>query len=130
MMYGDKISQVKEKIVEYLEETVDHRGVERLNDIYVDMVKDLSEAEKNCCEAEYYKAMTETMANKVTQGGDAYMEHGYRSAMPKSMRRTQADASHVDMDELIEYVRSSVQSANPDEREDIRKELKGVLGFR
>lgn len=61
----EKICELKKQLLEFLEATVEERGLhcmeaEETGEV-VDMIKDLADAEKNCQKAEYYKKIVEAM---------------------------------------------------------------------
>lgn len=61
----EAIRETKDQILEKMQQTIDERGIERMDVAEVgklaDAVKDMAEAEKACWEAEYYRAVTEAM---------------------------------------------------------------------
>lgn len=61
----EKICELKKDLLEFLNETVDERGLhcmdtEETGEV-VDMIKDLADAEEKCWKAEYYKKIVEAM---------------------------------------------------------------------
>jgi hypothetical protein len=61
----EQISDTKNQLLDKMQQTIDERGIERMDVAEVgklaDAVKDMAEAEKACWEAEYYRAVTEAM---------------------------------------------------------------------
>ena len=111
------------------------------------MVKDLTEAEKSCWEVEYYRSVTEAM-----EGGSGYMsgnqmgyngmsgaqggnrggnsrngsqggsQRGYRDSMGRYARRGYG----MGYQEHIDALRMELQNADPQERERIMNEIRGM----
>lgn len=71
----DKIYNIKAKVLEHMEKAV---GEQRMDTdeigMLADVVKDLSEAEEKCWEAEYYKSVTKAMGEQSMgyEGGMGY----------------------------------------------------------
>ena len=61
----DKLCEMKEKLVEFVESHISGEGLSMLDTRElgeaIDMIKDLADAEKNCWEACYYKSVVEAM---------------------------------------------------------------------
>ena len=123
----ETIYEIKNKALQQLQRDVADKGVERIDGQMVDVVKDLAEAEKACWEAEYYRAVTEAMEGK--QGYSAgYEPMGYtqaRDSMGRYARRGYS-MGHAD---ALEGVRVAMQSAQPEERERMKQELRGMFGM-
>lgn len=64
----EAIYDLKNQLLEQMEQDVQERGIERLDKEKVDMVKDLAEAEKSCWEAEYYRSVAEAMEGQSGYG--------------------------------------------------------------
>lgn len=134
------IKQLKDTLLEQLEKDVAERGAERLDPDMVDMVKDLADAEKSCWEAEYYRAVTETMGGGSgygsgygNQGGSGYRrgydESGGRSGWANQYgrgysRRGYGSMGHADS---VEGIRNIMMTASPEEKERMRAELRTML---
>ena len=132
----DKIYDIKNKLLEHIEKEMGERGPERLDGDMVDMVKDLAEAEKCCWEAEYYRAVTDAMESRGympeamghyygmgydgqdMRGGNS-TRRGYRDSMGRYARR----GYHEEM----ESVRQAMETASPEEREKMKRELRQML---
>lgn len=60
-----KISNIKDKLINYLDDALSSGGIECIQhedlDSIADAIKDLSESEKECWEAKYYEAVVEAM---------------------------------------------------------------------
>lgn len=70
------IYDLKNQLLEEMERETKERGIERLDKERVDMVKDLACAEKDCWEAEYYRAVTEAMEGQSGYDGMANSQMG------------------------------------------------------
>lgn len=110
----EKIKELKDNILDQLEQDVQEKGPNRIDPKMVDMVKDLAEAEKACWEAEYYMTVTEAMGEGSmgyeemesmgyaqggqgggggNQGGSGYREgQGYRRGYRRGYRGQQRDS--------------------------------------
>lgn len=129
----EKISEDKNKILEYMGKTIDKYGPDKMNVEEVgklaDAIKDMAEAEKACWEAEYYRSVTEAMESSGYmpegmgyQGGQGRM--GYnpnRDSMGRYSRGRRG--YHEGMDGL----RADMQAASPEEREKMKRELRQIL---
>lgn len=131
------IYDLKNQLLEQLEKDVSERGIDRLDKEKVDMVKDLAEAEASCWKAEYYRSVTEAMDGNgmgydggsqgagMQQGpssyGMGYRASGRGSANQYGWRR--GYSMGYDLDGL----RMAMQSADPQERERMRRELQQML---
>lgn len=80
-----RIKRMKDKLIEEAQsrlQNMDGGSIEQMGQI-IDMIKDLSEAEKSCLEAEYYDSVIDAMENGQRygyddQGGNAGGRQGYR----------------------------------------------------
>ena len=126
----DRIMNLKADVIERLEKLVDERGLERMDaKELVDAVKDLSEAEYNCSVVDAmgsYGYMPED-----AMGYDGRMgRSGYRDPMGRYSTRTNRRRGyrmgHMD---AIENLREEMQSASAEEREQLKQELRQMLGM-
>ena len=139
----DKIMDAKKRVLEYMDKTGEKYGPDRLDvaeyEKLADIVKDLSEAEKACWEAEYYQSVTEAMDSQGYmpemgmgyngRGGSQGMQgqgmqggrSGYRDSRGRFARR--GYGYHQDMESL----REQMQEAAPAEREKMTRELRQML---
>lgn len=77
----EEIKKTKDMFLAQMEQLVNERGVGRVDvkmmGEYADIVKDMAQAEKDCWQAEYYRAATESMqrgsAAGYAQGGGGRM---------------------------------------------------------
>lgn len=142
------IKETKDTVLERLDKSINEKGPERMNvqevGMLADVVKDLAEAEKACWEAEYYRSVTEAMEDGSmgydegmgysrqggTQGGQRSGSRGdyrmgYRGQPRDSMGRYTSRGYHGDP---MEDVREMMETADPTERERIRKRLREMAG--
>lgn len=120
----DKIYEIKNRILEQLAQDVQAKGVERLDDKMVDMVKDLAEAEKNCWKAEYYRAVTEAMDGKSGYQG----MHGYQAMQDRQgQRRGYGNMNRMGHTDMVESVRMAMQGMDPAERDRMREQLRAAM---
>jgi len=129
------ISEDKNRILEYMGKSLEKYGPDKMNVDEIgklaDAVKDLAEAEKACWEAEYYRSVTEAMDGQgytpdmmgyQGQGGQGRM--GYNRNRDSMGRYTSGRRGyHEGMDGL----RAEMQSATPEEREKMKRELRQML---
>lgn len=142
----DKIYQAKAKVLERIDRSIAERGTDRMDiqemGMLADIVKDLSEAEQACWEAEYYKSISQAMAGghgyvptssgrvQPAMGYDAgrmasggYMPEGpsgYRDAMGRYATRPGYD---------MQGLRDAMASAPAEERAQLERELRQMLGM-
>ena len=129
-----KIYELKNRLLEQIEKDVAESGVERMDGEMVDMVKDLAKAEKDCWEAEDYRAVTQAMG-----GQSGYMPDGmgYRDAMGRYAkagwqnqygsgyrRGYDGMSGHGD---AVEGIRNIMSMATPEDKERIRAELRSMM---
>jgi len=136
----EAIKSNKDALLKRLEQVINEKGPERMNvqeaGMLSDQIKDLAEAEKACWEAEYYRAVTDAM-----EGPSGYMPEGMgyqpmnrgrmgynrnRDSMGRYASRRGYDGSYG-YHEHMEDIRSEMQSASPEEREKMKRELRQML---
>lgn len=139
----NKICELKDKLLERVENDMQERGVERIDvkemGELIDMVKDLAEAEGSLWEAEYHrevvKAMKEssgysttTNSNPASGGGNmgygnqgGNMRQGYGMSNP----RQGYGMGHHD---LIDKLGEEFKGMNPEERMMMRNKVLSTLG--
>lgn len=145
----EQISDIKNQILEKMQQTVDERGIERMDVAEVgklsDAVKDMAEAEKACWEAEYYRAVTEAMedgsmgyeddmvydgnmGNRGRQGGSGYRRgrRGYRGQQRDSMGRytRRGYRGRYGHDDMMQDIKDMLMSADPQEKEQLKQKLR------
>lgn len=149
----DKIYGIKNQLIQEAEKTIAERGIERLEGDKIDMIKDLAEAEKACWEAEYYRTVAEAMkegkSGYPAQGGQSTMggqssggRSGYGAGTGSSAGYPSTGRMMVDYEtmrhgyampsghtEIMEPLRMALQSADPDEREHLRNEVRSMMGM-
>ena len=126
------VKENKDRVLEYMRTLMDKYGKDKMavDEVYklADIVKDLAEAEKECWEAEYYRAVTEAMGSSgyMPEGVGQQWRSGYnqnRDSMGRYARRGYSQGYHEHMEDL----RSQMQQASPDEREKMKRELRQML---
>ena len=129
------IAEDKNRILEYMGKSLEKYGPDKMNVDEIgklaDAIKDMAEAEKACWEAEYYRSVTEAMDGQgytpdmmdyQGQGGQGRM--GYNRNRDSMGRYTSGRRGyHEGMDGL----RAEMQSASPEEREKMKRELRQML---
>lgn len=125
------IAEDKNRILDYMGKSLEKYGPDKMNVDEIgklaDAIKDMAEAEEACWEAEYYRAVTEAMEG----GSYGYMPDGRMGYNPNrdSMgryargRRGYSGGYH----EHIEDIRSAMQTAAPEEREKMKRELRQMI---
>lgn len=137
----EAIKSNKDALLKRLEQVINEKGPERMNvqeaGMLSDQIKDLAEAEKACWEAEYYRSVTDAM-----EGPSGYMPEGMgyggrmgrgrmgynrnRDSMGRYTSRRGYDGSYG-YHEHMEDIRSEMQTASPEEREKMKRELRQML---
>ena len=129
------ISDEKNKVLEYMKKSLDKYGPDKMNVEEVgklaDAIKDMAEAEKACWEADYYRSVTEAMEGQAgyMPDGMGYVRGrmGYnpnRDSMGRYARRGYGGYGYH---EHMQDIRSEMQSASPEEREKMKRELRQML---
>lgn len=141
----DKLYDLKAEMLQRLEKLVDERGLERLDaKELTDAIKDMSEAEYYCSVVEAmdsYGYMPDDMSGMGYDGGMGYGRggnrqggnrggYGYRDSMgrysTRANRRRGYRMGHMD---AIDNIREELQSATQEEREQLKQELRQMLGM-
>lgn len=161
----ERIKETKDQILERMEQTINERGIDRVdvNEMgkLADIVKDLAEAEKACWEAEYYMSVTEAMdeygyeeemgyaqggEGGGSQGGSGYRRgyrkggeggsgqggsgyrRGYRGQSRDSQGRYTSRRGYrrnrYGHDDMIQDIRDMMQNADPQEKEQLKQQLR------
>lgn len=138
------IKETKDTLLERLDKAINEKGADRMNiqevGMLADAVKDLSEAEKSCWEAEYYMTVTEAMedgsmgyedgmnynGNTGGSGGRGYRgRRGYRGQPRDSMGRYRSGyRGRYGHDDVMQSVKDLMMSADPQEKEQIKMKLR------
>lgn len=128
----ERISDNKNQVLEYMKKDLEKYGPDKMDVAEIgklaDIVKDLAEAEKACWEAEYYRSVTEAMGNG-TYGYDGMMHnqpngrYGYRDSMGRYARRGYNSYGYH---ETLDSLRGEMESASPEEREKIKREIRQI----
>lgn len=143
------IRSTKDAVLERLDKSINEKGADRMNvqevGMLADVVKDLAEAEKSCWEAEYYHSVTDAM-HDGSMGYEDAMDHrdgmGYRDGQRGSRmgyrgqprdsqgrysRRGYRPMDGYGHDDVMMDVREMMDTADPQEREEIRRRLREMV---
>lgn len=144
------IAEAKQKVLERIERSIAERGAERMDvqemGMLADIVKDLSEAEASCAEADYHRSVTHAMgaaygytpmsSGRVTppMGYDGPMARGYMPDGPSGYRDQMGRyAVRPGYDGRRGYdmqgLREAMASASGEERAQMERELRQMLGM-
>lgn len=137
-----RIKRMKDKLIEEAQsrlQNMDGGSIEQMGQI-IDMIKDLSEAEKSCLEAEYYDSVIDTMENGQRYGyrepymmdnnGDSEGRMGYRNqygnfpANPKNRRRMRRSGYS---EESIDNIRQMMEDADPERKRQLKRDLEDLM---
>lgn len=133
----DKIYEIKNKLLEQVEQQMSEKGPDRIDSEMIDMIKDLAEAEKCCWEAEYYRSVTEAMDggsgyNGGSSGGSSRggssssgWQNQYGSGRNSGGRR--GYGSGMGYQEAMDTVRHYMHNSNPVERERMRGDMRSIM---
>lgn len=137
----EEIYNVKNEVLKQIAQEMREKGANRIDPQMVDMVKDLASAEKDCWEAEYYRSVAEAMqggqmgydgmygAQMGNRGGMSQSgpqngsQSGYRDSMGRYARRGYG----MGYQEHLDALKMEMQNADPQERERMMRELKGIM---
>lgn len=145
-----RIKKMKEKLIEEAQNRMDNLdggSIEQMGQI-IDMIKDLSEAEKACLEAEYYDSVIDAMDGDGRYGYDdrggsgdrrgyreSYMmddrndRMGYRDSKgryarnPNRRRMRRSGYS----EESIENLRQMMEDADPERKRQLKQDLEELM---
>lgn len=136
------IAEDKNRVLDFMSKNLDKYGPEKMDVAEMgklaDIVKDLAEAEKACWEAEYYRAVTEAMESDDSAGylpegmgyGNMGYDGGHRARMGYNANRdSMGRYSHGrrGYHEGLDALRAQMQSATPEEREKLKREMRQML---
>lgn len=126
----DRIYEIKNKLLEQIDKDMREKGADRIDGEMVDMVKDLACAEKDCWEADYYRAVTEAMEGSSgysgggSSGGSSGWQNQYGSGRNSGGRRGYDSTSHtMGYQEAMDTMRHYMRNSDPVERERMRGEM-------
>ena len=149
-----RIKKMKEKLIEEAQnrmQNMDGGSIEQMGQI-VDMIKDLSEAEKACLEAEYYDTVIDAMDGGSdrygydSQGGSGNRS-GYREPymMDNNMGRGSGRMGYRDSkgryarnpnrrmrrsgysEESVENIRQMMEDADPERKRQLKQDLEELM---
>lgn len=150
----EKIKDLKDELLMQAEQDMHERG--GVNPETIDGIKDLAEAEKACWEAEYYRSVTEAMEDGqmgyddgmgYRRGGMGYdrgstQGRGYRRGYERESRRgyrgrdsmgrytSRRGYRRMDRyghDDMMAEVRQMMETADPQEREQLKMQLRQMM---
>lgn len=150
----EKIKDLKDELLMQAEQDMHDGG--RVDPETIDGIKDLAEAEKSCWEAEYYRTVTEAMEDGkagyddgmgyTRRGGMGYdrqgrgyrrgyereSRRGYRGQSRDSMGRYTSRRGYRRMDgyghtDMMAEVRQMMETADPQEREQLKMQLRQMM---
>ena len=127
-----RIYDAKARVLSYMDSEFEKYGKDRMDvnemERLADVVKDLSEAEKLCWEAEYYRSITEAMGDGQGYGmgyGPQGGQMGYNPNRDSMGRYSHGRRGYgMGYHEHMEDIRTAMQSASPEEREKMKRELR------
>lgn len=141
-----RIAKMKDKLIEEARsrmENLDGGSIEQMGQI-IDMIKDLSEAEKACLEADYYEAVVDAMDDDDRYGYDGgrrnrgyrqpYSDQddgrmGYRNSQgqyaKKPSRRRMRRSGYTE--ESIENIRQMIEDADPERKRQLKQDLQDLM---
>lgn len=147
----EKIKDLKDDLLMQAEQDMHDSG--QVDPKTIDGIKDLAEAEKACWEAEYYRSVTEAMEDgqmgyedamgydgrsqgmRGQQGSQGYRRgyrRGYRGQQRDSMGRYSSRRGYRNgrygHDDMMSEVREMMETADPKERERLKKQMRDMLG--
>ena len=146
----EKIYDIKNKALQRMEQAIAERGVDRMDvkemGELADIVKDLSEAEKACWEAEYYRSVTDAMESSGympdgmgydgQDGSGGVRRTGGRSGYRDSMGRYASrggrrgyDGGYGYQHDSMQAVRDAMSTATAEDREKMMRELRTMVGM-
>lgn len=138
-----RIQEMKDKLIREAQsrmEQMDGGSIEQMGQI-IDMIKDLSEAEKSCLEAEYYEAVVDAMDGEGRYGYDGQKQGGYRDGYypdermgyrnsqgqyaKRPSRRRMRRSGYTD--ESVENIREIMEGADPERKKQLKRDIQDML---
>lgn len=151
----EKLKDLKDELLMQAEQDMHEGG--GVDPKMIDSIKDLAEAEKACWEAEYYRTVTEAMEDgkagyddgmgyRGNRGGMGYdrQGRGYRRGYERETRRGYRGQSRDSQgrytsrrgyrrmdgyghDDMMAEVRQMMETADPQEREQLKMQLRQMM---
>ena len=136
-----RIAKMKDKLIHEAMnrmESMDGGSIEQMGQI-IDMIKDLSEAERACVESDYYETITDAMdepygymppryyqgegeANRNMAGRMGYRDSkGRYASRPRRMRRSGYS------DQSVENLRQMLDEADPEQKKQLKRDLQELM---
>ncbi len=133
----DRIYDLKKRLLDYTDKTLEKYGPDRMDVTEIgkiaDAIKDLSQAEKECMESEYYQSVTDAMdrSGYMPDGmHDGQYRSGYNPNRDSMGRYSRRRGYRYGYDhDPIQGVREAMTSAAPEDREKMQRELRQMLGM-
>lgn len=142
-----RIIEMKDKLIEEARsrmQNMDGGSIEQMGQI-IDMIKDLSEAEKACLEADYYEAVVDAMEDDSdgytrmydgdrrqgysghSYSGNRTTRQGYRNAQGQYARRPRRMRRSGYTDESVENIRHMMEEADPERKRQLKQDLQELM---
>lgn len=148
----ERIKDLKDELLMQAEQDMHDNG--SVDHMMIDDIKDLAEAEKSCWEAEYYRSVTEAMdggqmgyddgmgyarggrggsrGRGYRRGYERESRRGYRGQSRDSAGRYTSRRGYRRMDgyghdDMLMEVRQMMETADPQEREQLKMQLRQMM---
>ena len=126
----NKVWAIKNKLLKYIDEEIQERGVGRIDvdemDKMIDMVHHLAESEAACWQATYYRTVTKAMEEGGHVPADSERE-GYDEEKPYDGSRKEY-MGEGEKEDVIEVLRKEIRTLGPDDRQRFRNQVMTVIG--
>lgn len=131
-----KLYQIKQHLVDFTHRKVTEGKLESINSKelgeLIDMVKDLAQAEESCAEARYYNSVADAMGAEKSgysmgynpQGNNQYTM-GYTPSNSNGSNTNQYSMGYNS--DLVSSIKSTMRSANPMLREQLKRDVEKAL---
>lgn len=143
-----RLKQMKDKLINEARErmeNMDGGSIEQMGQI-IDMIKDISEAEKACLEAEYYDTVIDAMdgdydrdgynpGSNRNRGRVGYQESyypdrdGYRNSQGQYAKRPSRRRMRRSgySEESVDNIRQMMEDADPERRKQLKRDLQELM---
>ena len=119
-----EIYKLKNQFITLINQHIADRGIDRIDvkemGELVDMVKDLAEAEKECWEASYYRAITNAMEGSSESSPTGRNGYGFGGTV------VVAPSDHTDS--LVDQIGKEYQRLNPNEKMMMKNKILTTIG--
>jgi len=135
----EQIAENKNRILEYMGRNLEKYGPDKMNVEEMgklsDAIKDLAEAEKACWEAEYWRNVNEAMESAgympegvgYPNGAGGQAMNGRMGYNPNRDSMGRYSRGRRGYHEGMDGIRAEMQSASPEEKEKLKRELRQIL---